>query len=108
MRCRKYFIKRGIKFFTNYIYIVDKIKKEINEIELYDPLTPEKHFNIHFDDITNFSYNMAGTCHSCQGLTKKGDITIYDTYLHFINREWFYTAITRTDDLNKIFIYTKQ
>jgi hypothetical protein len=108
LRCRTYFIKKGIKFFTNYIYTIDKIKQETNEIELYDPLIPEKHFNISFDDIKNFSYNMAGTCHSCQGLTKKGDITIYDTHLYFINREWFYTAITRTDDLNKIFIYNKQ
>ena len=55
----------------------------------------------------NFIFAHCTTCHSAQGSSIDGDITIFD-YNHFDirnYREFLWTAITRARDLNKIKIY---
>ena len=55
----------------------------------------------------NFIFAHCTTCHSAQGSSIDGDITIFD-YNHFDirnYREWLWTAITRARDLNKVKFY---
>ena len=55
----------------------------------------------------NFIFAHCTTCHSAQGSSIDGDITIFD-YNHYDikkYREWLWTAITRARDLNKVKFY---
>ena len=55
----------------------------------------------------NFIFAHCITCHSAQGSSIDGDITIFD-YNHYDiknYREWLWTAITRARDLNKVKFY---
>ena len=52
----------------------------------------------------NFLFAYCSTCHSAQGSSIDGDITIFD-WNHFLVRdykEWIWTAISRARDLNKV------
>ena len=55
----------------------------------------------------NFIFAHCTTCHSAQGSSIDGDITVFD-YNHYDikkYREWLWTAITRARDLNKVKFY---
>ena len=45
------------------------------------------------------------TCHSCQGLSISDPITIFDTNVPYVDREWVWTAITRATDFNNVTIF---
>eukprot|EP00438_Fugacium_kawagutii_P014503 Skav208988 [mRNA] locus=scaffold395:76378:79443:- [translate_table: standard] len=52
----------------------------------------------------SFIFASCSTCHSAQGCSIDGDLTIFD-YNHFLVRnypEWIWTAITRSRDLSKV------
>ena len=52
----------------------------------------------------NFIFAHCATCHSAQGSSIDGDITIFD-YNHWDIREykgWIWTAMTRARDLNQV------
>ena len=55
----------------------------------------------------NFIFAHCTTCHSAQGSSIDGDITIFDCNHYDIKtyREWLWTAITRARDLNKVKFY---
>ena len=66
----------------------------------------EKVYTVSIDIIQkHFIYGYGRTCHSYQGSTRKNDITIFDWNFFYASRKWIYTAITRTTDLNKVYIY---
>lgn len=53
---------------------------------------------------SNFIFASCSTCHSAQGSSIDGDLTIFD-YNNFLVRnypEWIWTAITRARDLSKV------
>ena len=50
----------------------------------------------------HFIYAYCYTCHSKQGCSVDGDIVIYDWNKWYCEREWFFTAITRAKDFNRI------
>ena len=52
-----------------------------------------------------FILNYCRTCHSLQGSSIKGKITIFDWNLWCSTREWLYTAITRATDFKKVSFY---
>ena len=50
----------------------------------------------------NFIYSYCATCHSSQGASVKGSITIYEYNLPMASREWAWCAITRCVDFRKV------
>ena len=49
-----------------------------------------------------FIYDHANTCHSLQGMTAASGIALFDVDIWCASREWLYTALTRTNDLDKV------
>ena len=58
---------------------------------LYEPLVD-----------ANFIYPYCATCHSSQGASVKGTITIHEGDLPLASREWVWTAITRCVDFRNV------
>ena len=52
-----------------------------------------------------FIYDHANTCHSLQGMSAEGGISLFDVEAWCATREWFYTALTRTTDLNEVYFW---
>ena len=52
--------------------------------------------------INHFNLPCAQTCHSVQGLTIPGKITIFDIDSYYASREWIWTALTRVNSLKNI------
>ena len=57
----------------------------------------------------HFIYAYCYTAHSKQGCSVDGDIVIYDWNEWYVSKNWFFTALTRATDFNKIkfFKYNK-
>ena len=53
----------------------------------------------------NFIYSYCATCHSSQGASVKGSITIHEYNLPIASREWVWTSITRCVDFRKVRFY---
>lgn len=54
----------------------------------------------------HFIYAYCATCHSSQGASVDISITIFEWEKNkLITREWFYTALTRSTDINKVKFY---
>ena len=49
-----------------------------------------------------FIYDHANTCHSLQGMAAASGIALFDVDIWCASREWLYTALTRTNDLDKV------
>ena len=52
------------------------------------------------DDI--FIYSYCATCHSPQGASVKGSITIHEWQSKYATREWLWTSITRCVDFRNV------
>ena len=62
-----------------------------NEFMLYEPVVD-----------ANFIYSYCATCHSSQGASVKGSITIHEYDLPIASREWVWTALTRCVDFGNV------
>ena len=101
--CKKHHKASKCKLFVNYGYDIVKISSKyftINEpVECVSMTLPISMLTTHF------KLPYANTNHSVQGLTIEEDFTIFDMNTPYINRNWIWTALTRTDDLKKITIF---
>ncbi len=52
-----------------------------------------------------FKLPYARTCHSMQGLSVEGEVTIFEVDNPNASVEWLYTAITRTTNLKNVYIF---
>jgi YHS domain-containing protein len=105
LRCRKFHKKPRI--YINYTYTVTGFELKdgaVTGIKLEEtgewpwaPTLVKQHF----------LYDHANTCHSLQGMTADGGVTLFDLDLWCAssNREWFYTALTRTKDLDAVLFW---
>ena len=98
--CRKYMKVAGKKMNKNYRYEV---------VGVSDKFITLKHtcsgdvIDVKIDVVRkHFIYAYCYTCHSKQGCSVDGDIVIYDWNNCYANREWFFTAITRAKDFNRV------
>ena len=101
--CKKYLKTTKMKLYVNYSYIIKSVNSDCAVI--HEPVENvdisigtdilQKHFRLAY----------ANTCHSVQGLTIEDEFTIFDCDTAYVNRNWVWTALTRTDDLNKITIF---
>ena len=52
----------------------------------------------------HFIHSYCRTCHSFQGSSIDGKITIFDWMFFFVNRKWIYTAVARATELKNVFV----
>ena len=80
--------------------------KIIGVYDDYIMLTDETNnkFDITMDIIEkHFTYSYCCTCHSLQGSSKSGIMTIHEWNHFFVDKNWFYTAITRARNLDDVY-----
>ena len=80
--------------------------KIIGVYDDYIMLTDETNnkFDITVDIIEkHFTYSYCCTCHSLQGSSKSGIMTIHEWNHFFVDKNWFYTAITRARNLDDVY-----
>ena len=53
----------------------------------------------------NFSHPYANTGHSLQGATIDKPIVIFDTQFEHVDRKWIYVALTRSSDLDSVYVF---
>ena len=70
---------------------LQNIANEEDEFMLYEPIVD-----------ANFIYSYCATCHSSQGASVKGSITIHEYDLPIASREWLYCAVTRCVDFKQV------
>ena len=98
--CRKYLKFSGKKFNVNFKFKIIHI--EGDSFVLQNVATDEKLKIVRWLLRKHFIYAYCYTCHSKQGCSVDSDIVIYDWNKWYCEREWFFTAITRAKDFNRI------
>ena len=73
---------------------LQNIANEEDEFMLFEPIVD-----------SNFIYSYCATCHSSQGASFKGSITIHEYDLPIASREWLWCAITRCVDFRQVKFY---
>ena len=103
MICREYLKTTRYKFNVNFRYVIQNINPDTvvlcDEVEKKSQEVPIDILRKHF--IFAYCY----TCHSVQGSSIDDAITIFDYNHWLVSKEWLYTAITRSTDLNKVYFY---
>ena len=102
--CRKFVKEGNHKFRVNFEFHIEALGKDsltlkyesTNETSQIKKTTAQKYF-IH---------NYCRTCHSFQGSSIDGRVTIFDWGFKFVNRKWLYTAVTRATELNNVVFYS--
>ena len=101
--CRKYVKNKGMKFNVNFKFRVSNIVGNI--VVLQNVATNEKQ-NIELKVLRkHFIYAYCYTCHSKQGCSVDDNIVIYDWSKWYCSKNWYWTAITRARDLNRVKFY---
>jgi hypothetical protein len=54
---------------------------------------------------SNFIFAYCSTCHSLQGSSVDGALTIFDYNHYFASKRWLWTALTRARDLDQVYFY---
>ena len=102
LRCRKLMQVDGERMHINYVYKV----AERCEGGLVLQSSLAESYVVSFASLAEcFAYNYAHTCHSLQGMSVASGITLHDIIFFFVTREWFYTALTRSRDLEEIYYW---
>eukprot|EP00438_Fugacium_kawagutii_P019097 Skav234725 [mRNA] locus=scaffold634:457313:460261:+ [translate_table: standard] len=101
--CRKYIKTKGKKFNVNFKFKISNIVG--NNVVLQNVAT-NKMQNIEIKLLRkHFIYAYCYTCHSKQGCSVDDDIVIYDWSKWYCCKNWYWTAITRARDLNRVRFY---
>ena len=102
LRCRKRLQVNGERMHINYVYKV--ASRWEGGLVLKSSLGTA--YEVSFASLAEcFAYNYAHTCHSLQGMSVAEGISLHDLIFYFVTREWFYTALTRSRDLDKIYYW---
>ena len=102
--CRKYKKVGNTKFNVNYRFRVVTISG--NVVTLENIKSKDRYTTDIYTLDNNFRYDCCTTCHSAQGASIKGKITIHEwekSYL--VSREWIWCALTRSTDFNDVLFY---
>jgi hypothetical protein len=102
--CRKYLkISSGLKCSVNFEFTIEEVKE--NSLTIKE-LGSTKTLDLKLDLIKkHFIHSYCRTCHSFQGSSIEGEITIFDWKFFFVNRKWIYTAVTRATELKNVFFF---
>ena len=100
--CRKYFKTNGWKCSVNCEFVVKALKGDLVCIRDRTGQQTRTH-ELNRDLIKqHFIHSYCRTCHSFQGSSIEGKITIFDWRFFFVNRKWIYTAVTRATELKNV------
>ena len=103
MICREYLKSTEYKFQVNFKY---KILNIIENMVVLEDEHNKKIQKISLDMLRkHFIFNYCFTCHSVQGSSIEGGITIFDYNHCLVDKNWIWTAITRATDLNNVSFY---
>ena len=100
--CREHYKNKYARLFVNYTYVIDNINAKT--VALIEPVENIK-IVLPVELLKKFKLPYANTNHSVQGLTLEKEYTIFDMNTPYINREWCWVSLTRTDDLSKITVF---
>lgn len=100
--CKEHYKKDGIRMFVNYTYEITFVNESRFSIK---DVVEDKTFTFPIDLLSFFQLSYANTCHSVQGLSIDGPITIFDVNVPHVDRYYIWTAITRATDLSNVTIY---
>ena len=103
MICREYLKSAEYKFQVNFKY---KILNIIENMVVLEDEHDKKIQKLSLDMLRkHFIFNYCFTCHSVQGSSIEGGITIFDYNHCLVDKNWIWTAITRATDLNNVSFY---
>lgn len=103
LRCRIY--HRTPRIYINYTYIVSGFERK-GGVVTGTCLEETKAWPWALSLVKKlFIYDHANTCHSLQGMSAEGGISLFDVDAWCVSREWVYTALTRTTDLDAVFFW---
>ena len=101
--CRKHYAKtNGFRLFVNYDFVIDHIDPK--RLTIHDILENEP-FDLPISALTYFKLPYAATCHSTQGWTIRERITVFDINTPYVDRNFIYTALTRTEFIDQIQVF---
>jgi len=102
--CKKHYKHKGkgIRLFVNFVYKLVAINTEIFTIR---DENEKENITLDICHIDKFSLPYANTCHSVQGLSINGDITIFDINIPHVDKFFIWTALTRCVDFGKVTIF---
>jgi hypothetical protein len=101
--CRKYLKNKFGKCSVNFEYVIKKTTAETVKLkDLHGSFTIELPIDL---VKKHFIHSYCRTCHSFQGSSIEGKITVFDWRFFFVNRKWLYTAVTRATELKNVFFY---
>lgn len=102
LRCRERLNVDKEPMHVNYVYTVaDKWENGLILKSSTDGL-----YKVYFASLLKcFAYNYAHTCHSLQGMSVATGISLHDLMYWAVTREWFYTALTRSRNLEEIYYW---
>jgi len=102
--CRKYLKVNGLKCNVNFEYTVQAVKDGSLVIKgLHSTGALELKLDVMKK---HFIHSYCRTCHSFQGSSIEGKMTIFDWRFFFVNRKWLYTAVTRATELKNVFFFS--
>jgi len=87
----------------NFEFIITKVDDK--HITIKDELIDQEYIYKYKDIDKYFSFTYTNTVHSSQGLTIHDAYTIYNWQEPHVTVKWFWVAITRSSDLNKVYFY---
>ena len=91
--CREYFKSLKTTYNVNYEYEITDVNEKyltIKEVHSTEEST------VPLSSIrSKFIFNYCATCHSLQGSSVRGPVTIFDWNHYFVDKKWLWTAITR-------------
>ena len=103
MICREYLKSKTYKFQVNFKY---KILNIIENVVVLEDEHTKIIQQLPLDMLRkHFIFNYCFTCHSVQGSSIEGGITIFDYNHCLVDKNWLYSAITRSTDLNNVSFY---
>ena len=91
----------GITFNVNFKF---EIKKIVGDDVVIENVKTKKQYPTDKETLdTNFIYAYCATCHSSQGASVDKTIAIHEwDKKHLVSREWIWTSLTKSTDLNKV------
>ena len=102
LTCKKHYQSKGVRLFKNYVYCITKIDNK--KFTVTDRVEGTS-FTGDLDMLDHFKLPYANTCHSVQGLSIEGPVTIFDANTPYADRFFLWTALTRATDFDNVTIF---
>jgi hypothetical protein len=103
LRCRKF--NKTPRLYVNFTYNVRGFEEKDGVVTgIFLAEVPDFPFALNLVKRL-FIYDHANTCHSQQGMSADDGVTLFDVDIWCASREWLYTGLTRTRDLQKVFFW---